>query len=511
MTILIRIFATALLVLVAATSAMGNRIVSVEPDTAAAQPNVTFVKNFSFVLSDFRLPLKWSVRAVGISPYGRFEMPESFTGRFIFTPSIADSGNTYRLQLTVSDNDNSEVDTEFLVTVGRSIPPVIEIEQTHNTFQGMWEYVSISNRGGELATSSFRIRLCYNGAALRFDTLTFSPKLAEFGWTHKFSNASSIRIGPLGLQAAAIEFVAYCSSKDMAPLPNGELFNLKFLVSNDRTLECEFIPIDFVWTDCSDNAFTSANSDTIFSSSKVVSYDWSVGAAILPGAECQNRNPVSFSGPCPNGCTRNRGLIDVRNIIFKNGGVGIVCSGWDFHSNGDITLNDIPYEIADFDLMSRWLVYGDSVLDVNSMYRQAQINASDANQDGEVPSVADIVYLARVIVGDARPFPKLRPYQQAALIEKRDDTLFVEAYDSIGGVLMLFKAGDETGFENLTGIEMMVGRRGSLTTVLLKPSLADLQRHIPPGRTALVRVKGKCEIQDVEVSTYDGSCMNVRK
>ena len=510
MTILIRIFATALLVLVAATSAMGNRIVSVEPDTAAAQPNVTFIKNFSFVLSDFRLPLKWSVRAVGISPFGKFEMPEFFTGRFIFTPSIADSGNTYRFQLTVSDNDNSEVDTEFLVKVGRNVPPVIEIEKTHYSLQGMHETVSVSLSHGTLAASSFSITICYDGAALRYDTLNLSAALANLGWTFKLSDIRSTRIGDLGLRAASLSILVNRARETDANLPIGELFYVRFLVTNDRNYECQFLPIYFAWIGCEDNLFISDNTDTIYTCLRVVDYDWQVNDNKFPASDCYNNRGANLAGPCRVNCRSHRGLIEERSIVFKNGGVEIVCGG-SIDAPGDVTLNDIPYEIADFDLMARWLAYGDSVLDVNSTYREAQVTASDANQDGEVVSVADLVYLARVIVGDARPFPKLRPYQQAALVEKRDDTLFVEAYNSIGGVLMLFKAGDETGFENLTGIEMMIGRRGSLTTVLLKPALADLQGHIPPGRTALVRVKGKCEIQDVEVSTYDGSCMNVRR
>ncbi len=32
---------------------------------------------------------------------------------------------------------------------------------------------------------------------------------------------------------------------------------------------------------------------------------------------------------------------------------------------GDINLNGIAYEIADFELMSRWLAFGDSALDNN--------------------------------------------------------------------------------------------------------------------------------------------------
>ena len=122
-----------------------------------------------------------------------------------------------------------------------------------------------------------------------------------------------------------------------------------------------------------------------------------------------------------------------------------------------------------------------------------------------------MVYLARVIIGDALPFPKLRPYQKIALCEKSHDTLFVESNDSLAGVLILFKAEEKTSFENLTNIEMITGRRGSLTTLLFKPSPKELQGHIRSGRSPLVRIRGKSEIQSIEVSDYNGSIMNVRK
>ncbi|MGB5107054.1 MAG: hypothetical protein WBP29_11220 [Candidatus Zixiibacteriota bacterium] len=496
--------------LISIQTAFANRIIAVSPDTAVAQPNVTFVKDFSFSLTDFETPLKWSVRAIGDAPAGKFEVPDYFSGRFIFTPSIADSGHTFKFEITVGDNRNLTVSAEFMVRVGKRAPAVIEIELAHGSVQGMWENVSVSKSGGELTASSFKIRLCYNGAGLKFDTLTFSAKLIERGWTYKLSNVRTLTLAPLGLEAASIEVIAYCSTKQIVPLQNGELFNLKFYVTNDRDFDCQFIPMYFVWSDCSDNAFTSDKSDTIFTSLQVVDCDWSVNAASYPGADCSQRYPVSLSGPCPNGCTRNRGMVDSPNIVFKNGGVDIMCNG-NIVAPGDLTLNDIPYEVADFNLMARWLAYGDSVLDINPQFRQAQIEMSDANQDGTTGSVADMVYLVRVIVGDALPFPKLMPYQQSALIEKLNDTIYIESNDSLAGVLILSKAGDETGFENLSNLEMVVGRRGSLTTLLFKPSLANLQGHVPAGRTPLVRVKGKCELRDAELSDYNGNIMNVRK
>ena len=45
--------------------------------------------------------------------------------------------------------------------------------------------------------------------------------------------------------------------------PAGEftLFSMDFLVSDDRTLECQYVPIRFFWMDCGDNSISFHPSD----------------------------------------------------------------------------------------------------------------------------------------------------------------------------------------------------------------------------------------------------------
>jgi hypothetical protein len=65
---------------------------------------------------------------------------------------------------------------------------------------------------------------------------------------------------------------------------------------------------------------------------------------------------------------------------------------------GDINLNTIPYEVADFVLFSHYLQYGDSVLLIDP---EAQSANSDVNWDDWRWSLADYIHLGRVIVNDA--------------------------------------------------------------------------------------------------------------
>jgi hypothetical protein len=92
----------------------------------------------------------------------------------------------------------------------------------------------------------------------------------------------------------------------------------------------------------------------------------------------------------------------LRFIDFVNGGVDIVCAD-SIDARGDLNLNEIANEIADVVLYSNYFVYGTSVFTVNI---DGQIAASDVNADGLTLSVADLVYLIRIVVGDALPYAK---------------------------------------------------------------------------------------------------------
>ncbi len=500
----------AILIILFATTASANRIVCASPDTAIIQPNVTWVKTFELFSTNFEPPYKWSVQPIGEAPAGEFQILGQYNGSFQFTPSTKDAGKQYSFAITANDNRGMNLSSQFVVRIDKRIPIIIEIEKTHNSLQGQWEYISVSKTSGVVAPGSFNFKICYNGDGLKFDTLTLSDTLIKLGWTCTLSQARTGSFGPLALQAANIQVQASSQARQATPLPDAALFTIKFYVTNDRSYECQFIPIHFAWSSIYDNSFTSDKSDSLFSCLQVIDPEGRDMTSPFSLADCTDRNSNNLAGPCRNARNAPRTVTDVPNIVFRNGGVSLVCAGMP-NPSGDLNLNAISYEIADFELMSRWLAFGDSVLDKNPAFREAQIYTSDANQDGTTGSVADMVYLARVIIGDALPFPKLQPYQKIALSYQSHDTIFVESNDSLAGILILFKADEQTSFENLSNIEMITGSRGSLTTLLFKPSLKDLQGHIPSGRKPLVRIRGKSEIQSIEVSDYNGSIMNVRK
>jgi hypothetical protein len=244
------------------------------------------------------------------------------------------------------------------------------------------------------------------------------------------------------------------------------LFSLDFFVSNDYTLECSFVPIYFYWTDCGDNSIAFHNttmadplcikqavSNMIYSpvgepdvpynvndpeaGGFVTLYDpyaifegddtWMYGPAFdmddgsghnyeapgfpsIYGAPWLPCNPMGFGDPRMDLCEQQfPGDEDpkwpLRFIDFFNGGIKIVCSD-DIDARGDINLNGIFNEIADAVVFTNYFIFGMDAFTINV---EGQKAATDVNADGIPLSVADLVYLIRVITGDVLPIPKLNP------------------------------------------------------------------------------------------------------
>jgi energy-coupling factor transport system permease protein len=177
-----------------------------------------------------------------------------------------------------------------------------------------------------------------------------------------------------------------------------ELAKLTFLVTNDRTFECMFAPIKFYWLDCGDNTISSKYGDTLWIVSRVFEFEGFEG----PLHEITDHvAPPSFTG-IDSSCLIGDKVVPVRLIDFRDGGVDIVCGG-DIDARGDINVNGLPYEIADAVMFTNYFISG---LMAFGTHAEASIAASDANADGVALSVADLVYLIRVVVGDASPYPK---------------------------------------------------------------------------------------------------------
>jgi hypothetical protein len=351
-------------------------------------------------------PFTFSIVSVVPAPVGVVSIDPN-TGLITFnTDSPGDGNINYTVTVQVSDgNASSQCDMEFDVL---SVEPfAVHIEKTHMTFQGGHETVDIVLDAGSELVGGFDFLLAYDASALTFVGAVPGTIYDRCGWeyfTYRYGANGNCSGGcPSGL--LRVVGIAETNNGANHPgcfdvLPGDTFATLDFLVSDDRTLECQYVPIRFFWLDCGDNTMSSKTGDTLFISRFVADFD------LIGDISNPNSGYPTYTGAQNADCfTGDPSKVPVRFIDFLNGGIDIACAD-SIDARGDINLNEVANEIADAVLFSNYFIYGIGVFTKNV---QGQMAASDVNADGLKLTVADLVYLIRIIVGDALPYAKVTP------------------------------------------------------------------------------------------------------
>ena len=161
---------------------------------------------------------------------------------------------------------------------------------------------------------------------------------------------------------------------------------------NDR-FSNGLIRFSFFWRDCSDNVLTSASGDSLFTAQNLFA-DYS---AVDPIQQVNYAFP-GFGIPDPP-CPNLQGKEVLSNIKFVNSAIIWELGDFDAcpYQSGDINLNGIPFEVADAVYFIGYFRYG---IGFFTNHLPGQIGQTDINCDGLVLSVADLVLLIRIIIGD---------------------------------------------------------------------------------------------------------------
>jgi hypothetical protein len=216
--------------------------------------------------------------------------------------------------------------------------------------------------------------------------------------------------------------------------------------------------------------------------------------------------PFSMGGACSD-CDVSYKYTPVRFILFVDGGVDIVCKD-SIDARGDLNLNGLKNEIADAVLYTNYFLYGSSALDTNPTYRAAQIAASDVNNDGNTLTVGDLVYLLRVIVGDALPYPKLAPFASTADVTMANGTLSTDAAVNIGAVYATFNVHGAYDVVSNTDMDVLSAENDGQLKVLVYSGTTDMSKSIEAGTSDLFTVNGNVDLVDVQVADYNGNMLN---
>ena len=384
---------------------------------------------------------------------GSFTKIFSDTGFVCFVP---DSIGLYSFCFEASDGCSIVSDTFFVDVVQREDCDVcvrVSIDGGEQVPVGVQHDVLL-NIESSTFIGGFDILVTYDASVMTFNTATIVGTAID-GWEYFTYRLGSEGCGancPSGLlRLVGLADLNNGPSHPPAETlePNGTLVKMNFLVANDQNLGDLFLPIEFVWYDCGDNSFSNTLGSILYLDSRIYNSE----NALMWDEEDNVLFPETsrpFGLGAVDQCLVGASSAPVRCVEFINGGIKVIHPD-SIDARGDINLNSIAYEIGDAVLYSNYFIYGISVFTINLA---GQIAASDVNADGLTLSVADLVLMIRIIVGDANPMPKLVPYSEELVIESirsgSEITVHTDAVSEIGGMLLVYDLDESV---NINGVK----------------------------------------------------------
>jgi hypothetical protein len=381
----------------------------------------------------------------------------------------------------------------------------VRIERIPNQLQGHFTQVAITMDHIDILPGGFEFLIGYDASALAFTEASLGDRLVQCGWeyfTYRFNwNGNCGEDCPTGL----VRIVGLAETNngpnhpDFDCLARTRIFDvatLTFFVSNDSTLECTTVPIRFYWRECGDNAAATITGDTLAVSRRVYDYD---------GREINNPADTlpTYLGAPHDDCLRENSLNPKRFIDFYNGAIEIRCSD-SIGNRGDINDNGLANEIADAVLYSNYFIYGLSVFEDHV---EESTRASDVNMDDRTLTVADLVYLIRIIVGDANPYPKPIP-EDPVLITNIDGQISLNTPVDLGAALFIFNM-EGVVMPNPILIDPNMDFKYNLDNGQVRILIYNIgSEMIPEGEHHILTVGDNLNLISAEASTYDGFLLN---
>ncbi len=401
--------------------------------------------------------------------------------------------------------------------------PVIAIEKTHGTLQGHYEDVSLTYQldpdAGIPDIGGFDILIGYDASALCFAEAELGQLLEDCGWeyfTYRYGVQGNCgNACPSGL----LRIIAIAETNNGANHPTcygppdtdpHELATMRFLVSNDRTLECQYVPIYFFWADCSDNALSTLNGDSLILDSKIFDFEGNLIWDENDDDIYPEGVRIPFVGAADY-CLAGDKVTPIRCLELYNGGIDIVCSD-SIDARGDLNCNGVPNEVADAVMLTNYFISG---LGAFGDHLEASIAASDVNADGVTLSVADMVYLVRVIVGDAAPYYKPLPSGPVTMTTHATDEMLTVDYsasDRIGAALLTFElkgtVGQPVMGDGAEGMDIEYSVNGDELRVLVY-NIGSQAIASGDHELLSIPISGSLVLTGVEAADYYGNILNV--
>jgi hypothetical protein len=450
----------------------------------------------------------------------------ALTGLVTFvTQSTANYTGTFEICVKVADGaaacapcSPSNADTCCFNVEVKSA--AITIEKVHNVVWGTMTTVDITMLPGSfnnVPIGGYDLLIQYDNSVLTLMSATAGQFLIDCGWEYfTYRNGINGNCGGGGCPSGIIRLVAIAETNNGAAHPScfvntgsvsNQLAQLTFMVKADRNLECSFVPVNFIWYDCGDNALSTVRGDSLLISKSV--WNWT-GTS---GGSDSYYEVTDFTLPFPNTTGATAPLCDVgtpgkpvpiRGIDFFNGGVDIICAD-SVDSRGDINLNSVAYEIADVVMFTNYFISGPGAF---GSHVAGSMAASDVNADGLTLTVADLVYLIRVVVGDAQKIPKV--VAEATALEANwtntNGVLGVNSDAKMGGAFVVVSGNvtpSLTSNARNMGLSYNYDAENGQTRILVHPPISNDAVALEGFVGSFVNV-GNAQIVSVELSTITG-------
>jgi len=300
---------------------------------------------------------------------------DNLSAEVFFAPVAADAGFWW-FDIVVDDGDAvMTCKVQWEVIIGGAYG--VEIEKIHNQLQGNFTElaVNLTKMDTTMGLGGFDILIAYDPSALLFQQALegdlYGPLPDGCGWEY-----FTYRFGPYGncgnaCPSGLVQVVGMAETNDGANHPDCDvpffpdpladpptkvtMFYLKFLVSNDRTLNCQLVPVRFFWYDCTNNALSNSDGSLLYLSVGVYDYD---NPNPINSLDVEFPTYLGAQEECYVGHDPTKPTPEA-NVDFQNGGVDIVCSD-SIDAPGDININGIPYEIADAVMFTNYFISGPS-------------------------------------------------------------------------------------------------------------------------------------------------------
>jgi hypothetical protein len=425
------------------------------------------------------------------------------TGVFSWTPSPSDAG-IFHVTISVLDGYVSREDS-FDIAVYND-PFEIKIERISNAPQGRPIDLQINQIGGHEYCGGYDLTLAYNASHMTLINVLPGDLFSQCGWeyfSYRLLPASACGPEcPSGLVNILAQGDIYNGTHFpncyIVPLP-ATLATVTFRISGDTFLRCSYLPVSFFWQNCVDNRFSSESGDSIYVVKHVYDYidiggfdQWSDITDTLSALPGRLGIPAN---PCLSGSEDGQAL-RLRYIDYRNGGFDIVCAE-SINYRGDLNANGIPNEIADAVTYIDYFLTGPVVF------------GSHINNDGMQLSIADLVFLIRVITGDATPFEKPTSSGGVQLAQYSSDRRTIITCNSgatLGAVLLTFKGEVDAGCLQLgsaaSGMDFKFATNGDESKLLI---YSFSRKKIRSGSDTLCIISSRCPVDLIEADIADAN------